>query len=329
MILAAYRHWRDEAKYFWLHLLKRSRAESGTVTLNQRRVYIIPTRSGLFFALVLLAMLIGAINYQNSLAFALTFLLAGLGIVSMVHAVRNLYGLRIHAGHPRPAFVGELASFPINVENSGDQQRIALKMYLPDQPPLTFDLEENGGRWIELHFPSTRRGHLKPGRITLYSRFPLGLFHAWSYLHLDMPCLIYPRPDSDGELPPLSAQEEGTGNAQQHGNDDFTSLRPYHLGDSMRHVHWKALAREQGMLTKQFTSGSNEELWLHWDLLGSLGTEARLSRLTRQVLEADRLGFAYGLALPDQQIPPARGDAHRHRCLEALALFGLKDEDES
>jgi uncharacterized protein (DUF58 family) len=325
MILAAYRHWRDEAKYFWLHLLKRSRAESGTVSLNQRRVYIIPTRSGFVFALVLLAMLIGAINYQNSLAFLLTFLLGGLAVVSMVHATRNLVGLRILAGHPRPAFAGEQARFPISVESPLGQRRIALKIYLPDQPPLTFDLEENGGRWLELPFPSETRGYLSPGRITLYSRFPLGLFHAWSYIHLAMPCLIYPRPDNEHDLPPLSAQEQGPGDSRGRGNDDFTSLRPYHVGDSMRHVHWKALAREQGMLTKQFGGGGNEELWLHWDLLGNLGVEARLSRLARQVLDADGLGLAYGLAIPDRIIPPSRGDGHRHRCLEALALFGMKD----
>lgn len=328
MALAALRNWRREVIDFWWRLLKKDRAESGTITLNQRRVYIIPTRSGFVFALVLLAMLLGAINYQNSLAFALTFLLAGLAVVSMVHAVRNLYGLRIHAGHSRPTFVGDQARFPIYVENAGDQQRIALKMYLPDQPPLVFDLEESGGRWLELTFPASRRGHLTPGRITLYSRFPLGLFHAWSYIHLQMGCLIYPRPDSERALPPLSSQAEGSSHSVQRGNDDFTSLRPYHLGDSMRHVHWKALAREQGMQTKLFGGGSDEELWLHWEQWGNLGVEARLSKLTRQVLEADGLGLAYGLALPDRTLQPARGDSHRHRCLEALALFGLKEAEE-
>ncbi len=328
MIAAAYRHWRDEALYFWRHLLKRSRAERGTITLNQRRVYIIPSRSGFVFALVLLAMLIGAINYQNSLAFALTFLLAGLAFISMIHSVRNLYGLRIHAGHSRPTFVGDQARFPVYVENSSDQPRIALKMYLPDQVPLVFDLEANGGSWLDLTFPATRRGHLVPGRITLYSRFPLGLFHTWSYIHPEMRCLIYPRPAVERELPALSAQAEGSGESRQRGNDDFTSLRPYHLGDSMRHVHWKALAREQGMQTKLFGGGSIEELWLHWEQWGNLAVETRLSRLTRQVLEADGLGLAYGLQLPDKTIPPSRGDAHRHRCLEALALFGLKAEQD-
>ena len=326
MALAALHHWRDEMRAFWRRLLLRERAEQGPITLGQRRVMIVPTRSGFVFALVLLAMLIGAINYQNSLAFLLTFLLAGLAVVSMVHAVRNLVGLRIQAGHPRPAFAGEQARFPVNVESPLGHRRIALKIHLPHQPPLSFDLDEYGGRWLELPYPSESRGYLTPGHITLYSRFPLGLFHAWSYIHLSMPCLIYPRPDNEHGLPPLSAQEQGPGDSRGRGNDDFTSLRPYHLGDSMRHVHWKALAREQGMLTKQFGGSGNEELWLHWEQLGNLGVEARLSRLARQVLDADGAGLAYGLAIPDRIIQPARGDAHRHRCLEALALFGSRDE---
>jgi uncharacterized protein (DUF58 family) len=329
MTINALTNWRDEMVAFWRHLFRRDRPETGPVTLGRRRVYIIPSRSGVVFAIILLAMLIGAINYQNSLAFVLTFLLTSLSVVSMIHAVRNLYGLRLRAGHPRPVFAGDNARFPINLENQRGQARYALKLMLPEQEPVTLDLPQNGGQWVELAVPAARRGQLTPGRITLYSRFPLGLFHAWSYINLSMHCLVYPRPDNSRGLPSQMLQDSGAVGDQGRGSDDFASLRPYHAGDSLRHIHWKALAREQGLMTKQFGGGITEELWLHWEQLGNLTPEQRLSRLTRWVLEADGMGLAYGLALPDGEIPPARGDAHRRRCLEALALFGLQHGESS
>lgn len=320
-------NWRDEMVAFWRHLFRRDRPEAGPVTLGRRRVYIIPSRAGVVFAVILLAMLIGAINYQNSLAFVLTFLLSSLAVVSMIHAVRNLYGLTLRAGHPRPIFAGDVARFPLKLDNRDGQARYALKLMLPGQEPITLDLPQDGGQWVELTQPAARRGYLRAGRITLYSRYPLGLFHAWSYINLSMRCLVYPRPDESRGLPPQMMQDRGAVGDQGRGSDDFASLRPYHAGDSLRHIHWKALAREQGLMTKQFGGGITEELWLHWEQLGNLSAEQRLSRLTRWVLEADGLGLRYGLALPDREIVPAGGDSHRRHCLEALALFGLHNAE--
>ncbi|MFO7592530.1 MAG: DUF58 domain-containing protein [Pseudomonadota bacterium] len=324
MAITILKNQRDAMRAFWHRLFRHDRPEHGPVTLGRRRVYIIPTRSGVIFALVLLAMLIGAINYQNSLAFALTFLLTGLAVVSMIHAVRNLYGLQLHGGQPRPVFAGASARFPLNLDNRGGPARYALKVMMDDHPPITLDLSQDGGQWIELPRHAPHRGYLGAGRITLYTRYPLGLFHAWSYVTLSMRCLVYPRPDDSRGLPHETQQEYGSVGDQGRGSDDFTSLRTYHPGDSLRHVHWKALAREQGLMTKEFGGGITEELWLEWERLGNLGHEARLSRLCRQVLEADRLGLAYGLRLPGIELPIGHGDSHRRRCLETLALFGLK-----
>lgn len=308
---------------FWQRLLRRDAAESGPVTLTRRRVYILPSRSGLVFGVLLLAMLIAAINYQNSLAFIFTFLLAGLGVVSMVHTFRNLNGLRLRVGHIQPVFAGEAATFPLSVENPRGHPRFALKLHFAEQPPEGLDLPVNGGQWLQLRHPTTQRGWLHPGRITIYSRFPLGLFHAWGYANIAMRTLVYPAPSAERALPAELLVPSGSSGDQGKGDDDFAALRPYHPGDSLRHVHWKVLARGQGLVTKQFGGGVNEELWLRWEMLGNLALEERLSRLTRWVLEADAHGMAYGLALPDRQIAPQRGEAHRRRCLEALALFHL------
>lgn len=310
---------------FWSRLFRRDQPVPGPVTLTRRRVYIIPSRSGVIFGFLLLAMLIGAINYQNSLAFIFTFLLAGMGLVSMVHTFRNLNGLRFRIGHIPPIYAGEQAAFPISVENPGLHNRFAIKLMFEDQLPQTLDLQPNGGQWLQLHYPSRQRGWLHPGRITAYTRFPLGLFHAWAYINIDMRALVYPLPAAERKLPAELLIEDGSSGDQGSGDDDFASLRPYHPGDSLRHVHWKALAREQGLMTKQFGGGVSEQLWLKWEMLGTLPMEEKLSRLTRWVVEADSRGMAYGLVLPNSEFTPQRGDAHRRHCLEALALYNLKD----
>jgi uncharacterized protein (DUF58 family) len=303
---------------------RRPQPEHGPVPLTRRRIYILPTRHGLVFGVVLLAMLIGAINYQNGLAYLLTFLLSSLGIVSILHSYRNLHGLVVHFGQPAAVFAGERASFPLQLENPLGRARYALRLEREGEISCT-DLPASDAHWLHLPMPTKGRGLQAAGRLVLSSIYPLGLFRAWSYLYPAQPVLVYPHPEGPRELPPAQHQAEGGEGSAGRGGDDFDSLRPYHEGDSLKHVHWKALARGQGMVTKQFAGGGNRVLWLHWEQTSRQDTEQRLSALCRWVLEADSRGIAYGLVLPHQQINPASGPAQRKRCLEALALYGVRN----
>lgn len=304
-----------------LKFLRRARQESGPVTLRQRRIYILPTREGLLLGGVLIAILLGAINYANSLAFALVFLLCGLGAIAMLHTWRNLLGLRVEVGHSTAVFAGETARFSLGLFNPDTTPRQAIILTSKQGARKDVDLMP-GIQWLELDRPAVRRGRLSMGRLTIASRFPLGLFRAWSPLHLQMECMVYPKPAPSVGLPTGLAADAGRGGQHGLGQDDFAALRTYHPGDSLRHVHWKAVARGQGMYTKQFTGEAAEELWLAWELLPGLATEARLSQLCRWVLDADADGLVYGLRLPDISLQPDHGSHHRRRCLEALALYG-------
>lgn len=297
--------------------------EPGPIRLHQRRIYILPTRQGWMFASILLAILIGAINYQNSLAFALVFLLAGLGAVTMLHTWRNLLGLQVHSGRCQAVFAGETASFQFALDNPTPLPRAALQLQFPAGDARLVDLS-TGIHWLALQRPATQRGLLPAGRLTVETRYPLGLFRAWAPLHPQQDCLIYPAPAAGGTLPPGTAGASGSSGVQGSGLDDFAGLRSYQPGDSLRHVHWKAAARGQGLFTKQFSGETAEELWLDWNALPGLDNEARLSQLCRWVLDAEQGGHRYGLRLPNQEIPLASGPPQQRRCLEALALFGVR-----
>ncbi len=295
----------------------------GTLVLSHRRVYIVPSRLGLLFGGVLLILLMGSINYTLSLGFALTFLLAGAGLAGMVQTTRNLARLAVHAGRAEPAFAGERALYRLVLANGAgfDRPEILLR-HVASGAQCRLDVPAMGSAEAVLAVPAARRGWQPLGRVMLETRFPLGLFRAWSFVELECRCLVYPRPEPGALPPPAPSLQAGGARAHAQGSDDFSGLRDYQTTDSPRHVAWKSAARSESMLTKQFSGEAVAELWLLLsDLPASLGLEARLSRLAGWVLAAERSGAHYGLRLPGTELAPARGDAHRSACLEALALY--------
>jgi uncharacterized protein (DUF58 family) len=300
--------------------------ERGPVVLGHRRVYILPTRLGWIYGAMLAMLLIGSINYALALGFALTFLLAGLGLAGMVHTARNLARLAVSAGRAEPVFAGESAQFRLYLANAANYDRPAiLARHQASHAQLVVDVAAGSSSEVVLGVPAARRGRLALGRVMLETRYPLGLFRAWSYVEPDASCVVYPRPERS-PLPRLAPHDEaGARRDTAPGHDDYSGLRGYQLSDSPRHVAWKAAARTGDLLTKQFSGEASAELWLDWaQLPGALGVEERLSRLAGWVLAAERDGARYGLRLPGTELPPARGEAHRATCLQALALFGAE-----
>ena len=323
-MLLTLRRWIDA----WVYQL--GTPHQGPLVLGHRRVYILPVSHGYVFAFVLLIMLAGSINYSLSLGFVLTFLLTAMGINGMLYTFRNLANLRLIAVRPRSVFVGQSAEFPLRIDNPTPVARASIEISHQGVAAQSFDVPAQSEITVLIPLPATRRGLLHLGRIMLLTRFPLGLFRAWSYARFGVECIVYPTPESPAVPLPQPAGERGEGAASALGNEDYAGLRPYHAGDSLRRIAWKADAREQGLLTKLFTGRADSHLWLDWSRLPpGLDAEVRLSRLTRWVLDADQIDVAYGLRLPGTTIEPATGIEHRTKCLEALALYDDKDATRS
>ena len=318
---------RSQAYQFWRLFSGRAAPERGPVFLSQRRVYILPTRHGVLFGVALLLMLIGSINYQLSLGFILTFLLAGMGVVAILHTYRNLAHVSVSAGRIEPAFAGRTVRFHLHIDNATRFDRVAVDMRC-GAAAETVDVPARGVASATLALPAERRGWLRLPRVTVETRYPVGLFRAWSYVQPDARALVYPRPD-DSSLPlPTFVPHRGDAAHAGVGSDDFAALRPYQLGDSPRHIAWKSAARDGQLLTKVFTGRGAAELWLDFGALpAALGVEGRLSRLTRQVLLAEEAHVAYGVRLPGRSFGPDLGESHCDACLKALALFDLPGDE--
>lgn len=295
----------------------------GTVTLTQRSVYIIPTRRGFAFAGALVVMLMGDINYVLGLGYVLTFLLGAMGLMSMLHAVRNMLRLEIRAGRTEPVFAGDTAEFRFHLHNPRSLARHGLHLRDGDGHHAEFDLPAAQDIEVGLPVPAQRRGWLSTGRLTLYTEFPLGLFYAWSYIYFDTRLLVYPKPTPTARLPEAGGASSG-GTVSAAGDEDFTGLRGYAAGDTPQRIAWKALAREQGLQVKQFNALQGNELWLDWLQAPAEDPEQKLAIMARWILDAEAQGLAYGLRLPGLELPPSRGPAQRDDCLRALALFGLE-----
>lgn len=299
------------------------------VVLTQRRVYVLPTRGGLLYALSLLVLLVGAINYNLSLGYGLVFLLGGLGIVAILHTFRNLAGTSITVGAPAPVFVGATARFPLLLHNADARERRLLRLFLPGQAAITVDVPPQGSARALLPHPATRRGWLTLPRVTIETVWPLGLVRTWSYTAPALACLVYPRP-ADAVTPELTfAGLQGGRLPSDSGDEDFAGLRRHQASDPPHHVAWKTAARlgpDAALQTKQFSGTAAQALWFDWALLPAmLDVETRLSILARWVLDAEEAGLSWGLRLPGGEIPQAHGPAHTHACLKALALHGQED----
>ena len=295
-----------------------------SVTLDQKRIFIFPSRTGWFFALCLLVMLITAINYQNNMSYALTFLLSTLFIVGILHTYANLSGLTIRALRATPVFPGQQSEFSLQLERGGRREHFALLVKWPKSTASIVNLVEQDREQVHLHMAVGNRGWCSPGRLLLESTYPLGLLRCWTWIDLDLCAMVYPQPLASAELPGLATDHADGAAVPIAGSDDFHGFRDYRHGDSMRQIHWKGMAHGQGVQTKQYNAYASRSAWLDWEMFPGLGVEQRLSHLCYWALDFEGRNEEYGLRLPGVAIAPGTGERHRDRVLQALALHGIE-----
>ncbi|MBP8647818.1 MAG: DUF58 domain-containing protein [Thermomonas sp.] len=294
-------------------------AESLPVRLRRNRIYVLPTATGLFFALLLGTMGLGALNFNNNPGLLLALLLAGAAQASLIAAHMQLSGVVVDAVAADPVPAGEPLRLRISLGARDQRMRRGLRISHGDaHAHAAFD--HHGGT-VELPIPTGRRGLMPLPRLELRTLQPLGLARAWAYVWPRQVALVYPAPET--QAPPLPAPAGDAGRAQvTRAGDDVHHLRGYRAGDAPRSVAWKASARRDSLLVREYEQHRSDQLLLDWPLTAGLPYEQRIRRLARWVDDAERQGRRYALGLPGQApVPMGLGMAHRHRCLRALALM--------
>ncbi len=266
--------------------LRGEKAGSRPYLLNHRRIFILPSRRGLGFVLLILLLILVAFVYNNNLTYILAFLLASIFFVSIIHSYKSLAGLVIHKGKCNNVFAGQMAAFMFNIENPTGVQRVNVHIASQQGEPVRIDISPYSTVQVRLYSTTRKRGRHDLGPITIYSFFPFGLFRSWSPANFDFQCLVYPKQTALNNPFPEHAASNNQQGVNRTGNDDFYGLNEYQSGDPVRRIHWKAFARGHGLFVKQYSGTNSAEIWLDYQSTPGNNTEQRLSQLCRWVVEA-------------------------------------------
>ena len=280
------------------------------------------------FAVSVVTMLVAGLNYTNSVALLLAFVLAGFALVAMHQCHRNVLGLSLRSAAAVPLFAGCEGSLRLTLENASRLGRYRVEVAAA-QKGVALDLPADSHGRLELPLRAGRRGLQRIDRLRLSSTHPYGLFRVWTWIHAPIVVVVYPRPAGSLPLPADGGARAGSSPRDTAGADEWLGLRPFRDGDSPRQVAWKAYAREAPLLVKEYSSAGSTLRMLSLEQARQPDIESRLAQLARWIVDADARGDLYGLELPGERIPPHRGCDHRHRCLSALALYGLPQTGDS
>ncbi len=307
----------------WLRWIQRRVPKALRVELDQRKVFIFPTRYGFFFLFTAFLLFMGGINYENSLILNLSFFLVSLFLVAILQTFKNLSGLVLVAGETKPAFKGRDALFEILFERESFRQYESLQVTWEGQTSELINVIERTKQPVEMYLRADRRGRYSPGRFKVQSTFPLGLLRTWSWVQLDISAIVYPMPVRCEYV-----GTEGDGNKEGNikipaGQDEFEHLRHYQIGDSLKNIAWKKYANSQKLLSKVFHGVAGDTYWLRWDGVPSTDVEMKLSMLCYWVITYSQENRVFGLSLPSGDIVPSAGREHEVNCLRVLALYGI------
>jgi uncharacterized protein (DUF58 family) len=292
------------------------------ITLSQQNVFIFPTLTGFVFGGLVVLLILGAINYQNSLIYGVAFLLGSLFLVTILYTFRNLSGLTIELAGAGTGFVGEDVEFSVRVSRPAGTGREGIQLGWPVAIMQWVEVFDAEASTVKLFVPARTRGWLNPGRLLIETYFPLGLLRAWTWVDLAAHGLVYARPLFDEAPEPSTGQRDEGALIDPRGSDDFNDLRAYRAGDPVRHIVWRSYARSDDLVVKEYASFIDPRFILDWDRVAG-DVELRLSKLTGMALTAARRDREFGLRIPGTEIPSGVGETHLETVLKSLALYGL------
>ena len=289
--------------------------------LGLNNIMILPTRLGLGLLVLCALIFLLAINYENSMGFALCFFLLSLWLLALHATFQNLSGLVIHLQSTGQAHVGDEVMYEFGLSDKQGRAKYSVEGFWQEQNRSVFDIQQGQKSQHKIFCLAEKRGYLRPGRLQLVSYFPLMLFRAWSSVAFIRQALIFPKPVAC-VLPQVQQVLSGEQHAarQHHGHDELAHLRNYQTGDPLHLIAWKASAKQvDGLITKSLDAPAEQRIWLDYQTMPGPDHELRLSQLCYWCIELEQRQVYYGLNLPGQTIGPNRGAQHYINCLTALA----------
>lgn len=179
---------------------------------------------------------------------------------------------RVRAERQAPAIfsVGRANSVVVTLANLGDR---VLEGTVLDDPiddavvsglPGRFTIPPRGEVQLRYEITPTRRGARRLGGITVRYALPLGMLQRQERIELPADVDVYPDVHAARALEMLRRQgreDARLGSLRVRGGDtEFERLRPFQRGDEMRHVDWRASARRDDLIARQYQAESNQNV---------------------------------------------------------------------
>ncbi|WP_154222231.1 DUF58 domain-containing protein [Marinicella rhabdoformis] len=297
--------------------INRRGVEPLPVEFNWRRIYVLPSKPGLFFAVIWVVMLMAALNFNNNMGLMLVFLLFGMTQVMLLQTFFNMRNITLRRIKVEPVFLGDVAEAQLELCHSQDKWQVVSSSLGKEKVAHI----EHGVGLLPFHFETIKRGYEPVPRIKLFTRYPMGLFTVWVYCTPDTSALVYPKPERPVPAYPSHGGVDGEKDLPIKG-DELASVREYQVGDPLRDIAWKKTAQSDKTWVKQYESTQGKHMMFDFEQMHMAHTEAKLSRLAAWVIQAEHENIDYQLVLPGFSSEMTHGAAQMALCLKQLALFG-------
>jgi uncharacterized protein (DUF58 family) len=118
--------------------------------------------------------------------------------------------------------------------------------------------------------------------------------------------------------------------AQKGSGFEFNQIREYQMGDDVRFIDWRASARSNKLLVKEYIEERNRTIMILLDVSGSteftssVSTNADIMKQVAAILafvagySKDRVGLILYSDVVECLVPPAMGHTHVHTVLEHI-----------
>ncbi len=299
---------------------------------KQNKTYIIPTKFGFFFSVIILVLLYTSFASGNNFLYLYTFFLTSVGVTTLRLTNENISAIKIESVEIQEVFAGSPAYANVNLFNSSSQVKSFIEVYHDAKIITTVpEIAANSAYQARIELKPFLRGRHPLPRIILSTTYPFYLLNSWKVFRSKETFVVFPAQVGEAQLPFYEKLHESVDNNLVHQRNspdsEFTGHRKFEVGDSFRQVDWKAFARTEKLLVKDYQSFRAQEVDLRWsNTAAHLNLELRLSQLALWIEIAESKGFHYSLEIPGKVFEIQRGRSHYLKCLTALGLFG-KDQN--
>jgi uncharacterized protein (DUF58 family) len=283
----------------------------------KQRIYIVPTRYGILYGLIVLTLLVTGTAFDNSSLFFAAGLLMTFGLVCMHQTHFNVASVKILEVEPSSGFSGETVSWKLRIANHTVNTAFSINIRdaLVDVPARETLIEN-------MPVILRKRGRVLLKELKISSTYPLGLFYAWKWWEGNVHYFVYPAIKGKAEI----FRHLDRAPSELDSREDFLGHRLFVSGDSAHHIDWKLHARRMKAFVKLFDTHLSEVVKLKWDDTPAGGREEKLSYLSTAVNECHKLQRPFSLSLPGIDIPAGQTRSHARKCLQRLSTFEAEDE---